>query len=454
MTLFSCRRALGITGRTARRFVVPRCEVLEDRTVPSSTFTVMNLHDSGPGSLRDAIAMANANPGADTIVFASGLQGTIHLVTGELLITDSVTINGPGVRQLSISGGLGLGLGFSRVFEFAGGTTDSISGLSITGGNGVANNPKSASGFGGFGGGILNLGSLTITNCNIFFNRTLFTGFSGGAIDNEGSLTVSDSTLSGNSSAWSGGAIANSGTLMVSGSTLSDNQAFSYGGGGIANGGTLIVSGSTLSDNQAFGGFSGGGIDNEGTLTVNASILSNNSASSGGGISNDLFSTSMTISSSTLSHNSASDGGGLYNIGTLQVSDCTLSGNSASHDGGAIYNDARSSLSFGTVTADGCTLSGNGAVDSGGGIFNNVFGGSIHDLTPSYARVLLIDSTLSGNLANNNGGGIANFGALTLVVTDVSGNFAGLHGGDLYENRSGGATLFALFSSITDLYYA
>src|SRR5262249_25417647 len=68
-------------------------EALDDRCLPS-TFTVTNLLDSGDGSLRAAVAAANANPGADSIDFA--VTGTITLTSGELDITDSVTINGPG----------------------------------------------------------------------------------------------------------------------------------------------------------------------------------------------------------------------------------------------------------------------------------------------------------------------------------------------------------------------
>jgi hypothetical protein len=59
-----------------RRSVAPRLEALEDRTLPSN-FKVLNLNDSGAGSLRAAVAAANANPGADTITFASGVLGTI-----------------------------------------------------------------------------------------------------------------------------------------------------------------------------------------------------------------------------------------------------------------------------------------------------------------------------------------------------------------------------------------
>ena len=71
--------------------------IINDDFAPA-TFVVTNLNDSGPGSLRQAILSANANsPAADTINFQAGLTGTITLTSGELAITDSVTINGPGL---------------------------------------------------------------------------------------------------------------------------------------------------------------------------------------------------------------------------------------------------------------------------------------------------------------------------------------------------------------------
>src|SRR5262249_35027639 len=76
-------------------------EVLEARSLPS-TFTVLNLLDSGPDSLRAAVSAANAKPGADAIDFA--VTGTVGLTSGELDITDSVTINGPGASALTVSG--------------------------------------------------------------------------------------------------------------------------------------------------------------------------------------------------------------------------------------------------------------------------------------------------------------------------------------------------------------
>src|SRR5271166_6268322 len=74
----------GVRTRTRLRF-----EPLEDRNLLSA-LTVLNLADSGAGSLRQAVLDANANPGADTIQFAKGLHGTIVLTSGQLTITDDL----------------------------------------------------------------------------------------------------------------------------------------------------------------------------------------------------------------------------------------------------------------------------------------------------------------------------------------------------------------------------
>ena len=99
---------------------------MEDRTL-LSTLVVTNLHDSGAGSLRAAVAAADAEPSAAVITFAKGLKGTIPLSTGELLITNSVTINGPGASNLAVSG-----TGTSRVFEILAGQNVTVTGLTIT----------------------------------------------------------------------------------------------------------------------------------------------------------------------------------------------------------------------------------------------------------------------------------------------------------------------------------
>jgi hypothetical protein len=385
---------------------VPGLEALEDRTVPS-TFTVGNLADSGPGSLRQAILDANAQPGADTIDFADGLHGTIALASGQLGITDDLTIDGPGADQLAVSGSHR-----SRVFALSGGVTVSLAGLTITDGRVVGTSESgggiynlgtltvtnstitgnSASGFEiGAGGGIANSGSLTVSNSTVAGNEAfgqiklgIPTGMGGGIYNfSGGTATVSNSTISGNSANDSGGGIWNSGMLTVSNSTISGNR-----GDGITNyfGGTATVSSSTLSGNSG-----GGGIYNSGTLTVSNSTLSGNG---GDGISN--IGGTATVSSSTLSGNPG--GGGIYNSGTLTVSNSTLSGNP---DGGIINFRA-------TATVSNSTLSGN----TDHGIYN-------------YGMLTVSNSTISDNTANV-GGGLyyIGAGAVNLRNTILAGNTA------------------------------
>jgi len=218
----------------------PRLEALEDRWLPS-TLSVTSIKDSGAGSLRAEIAAAHSG---DTIVFSPKLDGkTITLTSGELDLTKNLTIQGPGAGQLTISG-YG-GNTFLRVFEVAPNTTVSVSGLNIINGNGYASaqDPGYAP-WDGFGGGILNLGTLTLSACTVDYCYALNQG---GGIYSDGTLTVSGCTVNGNRAAVGAG-IATSGTATLVNSTISNNNASdtspgSYQpdgeGGGIANGGTL-----------------------------------------------------------------------------------------------------------------------------------------------------------------------------------------------------------------------
>ncbi|MCS6846436.1 MAG: right-handed parallel beta-helix repeat-containing protein, partial [Anaerolineae bacterium] len=243
--------------------------------------------------------------------------------------------------------------------------------------------------FGAGGGGILNNGTLTVTNSTFSGNNaTGFSGTGGGIRNNGGTLTVTNSTFQNNSAAVDGGAISNGGTLTVTNSTFSGNSA--RWGGGIRNNGTLTVTGSTFSGNSAV---SGGGIWNNGTLTVTGSTFSNNGANDyGGGIAN--FGGTLTVTNSTFSGNSASAGGGIRNFGgTLTVTNSTFSGNSANY-GGGIDNS-------GTLTVTNSTLSGNSANYGGGGIYN--------DGTATLQNTIIANSasggdcvgTLSGTSNNN-----------------------------------------------------
>jgi hypothetical protein len=198
----------------------------------ANTLTVVNTNDSGPGSLRQALLDASAG---DTIEFSSALYGqTITLTSGELVIPNNLTINGPGANLLAISGN-----NSSRVFNIQ--ATVIISGVTIK--DGAIDTSSSI--LNGRGGGIYNNGNLTVINSTFSGNSTdtpAGAGIGGGGIYNNGSLTVINSTFSGNSTDTPAGA--------------------GYGGGGIYNNGSLTVTGSTVVSNSAV--YNGGGIYNEG----------------------------------------------------------------------------------------------------------------------------------------------------------------------------------------------
>src|SRR5438874_2798415 len=141
----------------------------------ANIITVTNTNDSGPGSLRQALADANDG---DTINFA--VTGTIGLTSGELLVSRSITISGPGATNLGVNGNAK-----SRVFHIAPGKTVAISALTIT--NGYANNQPVLD-----GGGMYNdHATLTLGNCTISNNSAFRDG---GGVHNAGAATM---TLNG-----------------------------------------------------------------------------------------------------------------------------------------------------------------------------------------------------------------------------------------------------------------
>jgi hypothetical protein len=281
-------------------------EPLEDRAVPAP-FTVTNLAPTDSGSLRQAILDANATAGPDTIVFQPGLSGTITLF-GQLNITDSVSIEGPGASVISVSGNNAVPILLVNNFDAT--INVSISGLTLTQG-------KGSSGF---------AGAITVGDEVLALSGVVISGNTGGAgggvlIAPRSRLTLENSTISGNTAITGGGLLLNNDTMTV-------------------------VRNSTIVRNQATGlGAEGGGI----------SILSN---------------ASLTLTNTTISGNNAPQGGGIWAQNAITtVEDSTISGNSATGDGGGNFLDGGAALIRNSTVAFNTANSDNANGGSGGGLF-------------------------------------------------------------------------------------
>ena len=362
-----------------RRTVAIFIQQLEDRALLSPlTFTVnstLDTPDANPGdgiaadasgnvTLRAAIQEANAHVGGDTIIVPAGTYvlsiagaGEQAAASGDLDLTDDVTLTGAGAANVTISGG-----NQDRVFDVMSGIHVKISGVQITGGSAMLSQED--------GGGIRNQGKLTLQD-DVFVGNSA--GGAGGAIASYGpnsELTITGTTFDSNSSNGSlgGGALFNSSASTVTDSMFKNNSS-SFSGGAIVNtsGGSLDLLRTTVKDNGVGLGNRGGGIFNSATLSVKYSTISGNLASQGGGIANMTLAgaPSVTMLLATISGNSASDrGGGIYNdLGaTVLITDSTLANNSSAAEGGGIYRQ-------GTVTMGGSILAANISGTTGADIY-------------------------------------------------------------------------------------
>lgn len=367
------RMAMGSALLTAITSLGPR--ILGPGAASAASFQVTNLNDAGAGSLREAIIAANGTAGPDVITFAPGVTGTIALSTGQLTITDSLQIVGPGRAALKVDGGAA-----SRVFDIPlspGDVTVAISGLTISNGN--AQN----------GGGL--------------------------RVQDE-TLSLDDVALTGNTAIASGGGLFADGfamTLSVRNSTISGNIA-RVGGGvysedtkGVTTFENVVVDGNTAAEK-------GGGLffyDPDNDVVINNATITNNTAKKGGGIylySQDTG--SFTISNSSISGNNATTGGGvyLYDIDhPVSITNSTISGNTATN--GAGINIDRISAA---AVISNSTISGNIATGAGGGVRLARGGG-----------LTIKHSTITANSAANAGG--ARFpGPVSFSHVIVAGNTA------------------------------
>ncbi len=322
------------------------------------------------------------------------------------------------------------------------------------------------------GGGVNNLGKLTVIDAEILGNVATSSGGgiydAGGSASNPGgTVSISGGGIEGNSASGSGGAIfVASGTLTVTGTTVSNNSAGNGGGGIDDSGGLVAIRNGVIASNVA--GANGGGIDaHSGTVHLTGGSIRANSAASGGGIYQ--AGGSLVITGTIVSQNSAgADGGGIDDSGGhVQVSGAAITNNVAGAEGGGIYGhsgmmtvnggssiDLNSAMSGGGIyQADGSlslvdgALSSNVAEVNGGGLFEGggtvrMTGGDIRGnaaasgggIYQAGGSLSLAASTLAGNTAAFDGGGIDDSrGAVTIALGTIASNVAGIDGGGVYE---------------------
>ncbi|MEO7326601.1 MAG: choice-of-anchor Q domain-containing protein [Dokdonella sp.] len=264
----------------------------------ATTITVTSTSDSGAGSLRQAINDALAG---DTIDFDVPLPADIELRSG-FVLQKNLTIIGPGPDSLRLGGTL-MAAEDRTAIKVMTGTTLAISGLAIE----IMSD-----------GALFNLGATTVRYCAFTDNSN---GNQGGAIYNEGTLVVGQSTFTRNKATDpnGGGAIYSKGSLTVEDSTFAGNTGLA--GGAIWSDSIAAITGSTFTANQAGGlsaGVGGAILTRFGAMAIDNSTFSGNSADSGGAIS---VVGPLTLTSSTLSNNHATDGAdAIANFNYFQIS--------------------------------------------------------------------------------------------------------------------------------------
>lgn len=321
----------------------------------------------------------------------AAVRGAAATNLGTMIVEESAvnnnttTISGGGLRNEN-SGSLTVTNSFfnNNTSPNGGAIINVLGTLTVTGSTFNANSSSQ-------GGAITNLATMTLTDSTFTDNSAYVPGINptGGALVNFGTGTITGTSFTGNSSVF-GGAIRNfaSGTLNISESLFQSNVAF-FNGGAIDNTGTLSISLTTVSQNSTISALGvAGGISNfgrnatgtdpvqPGIASITDSTISYNSSTEGGGLVNNGG--TVTLTRSTVDNNSGANfAGGLNNFGgvraaTLTIINSTISGNvtSITGSGGGIVN---SGLVGTKVTIDFSTIAFNFAglqANSGGGIKN------------------------------------------------------------------------------------
>jgi predicted outer membrane repeat protein len=408
-------------GKRQATFLKPQLLCLEERVTPA-TYTVTNFGNSGTGTLRAAIDLANGTTANDTIVFDIGSSARTINLTSTLPSIEArgtagkLEIVKQGSAILTLNGNSGGSNRDFRIFNIAAGGDFTLSGVTISGaqtsGSGAAIYNR---------GGIVSISDCVLTN-NI-------AGEWGGAIrngasENDGSeLTLQRCTISNNTAADGGGISNHFGAdVELYNSTLSGNTASDQGG--------AIYSRTTP------------GSANASTFTVGrSSVLKDNSAGLGGAISNRYGTLNVQGNSQIYGNNATDFGGAIYNHGTANITNATVRDNEAEDSGGGVYNNINGVLDITDSVITGNSVTKNNGV--GGGIRSTGSTGSNH----SDPKVTITNSQISNNHADGgsgDGGGIYADAYTILTIkggSTISNNTAGRDGGGIYADAN---TIFTI----------
>ncbi|BAZ46429.1 hypothetical protein NIES4102_34610 [Chondrocystis sp. NIES-4102] len=317
-----------------------------------ATFNVTNINDSGAGSLREAVDLANITPGADII----NINGIVNL-NSAINITDVVEIRGNNDNFMIAQ------RGSDRIFRIDNNSNNlinvTLTNLTLTGGKSgdlggavytKENLTLNSVVFDGNvgttrGGGVYSEGATLVINDSVFRNNEVVANpnetnpniqpVGAGFYSLNGNLQVNNTSVESNKSALHAAAIVNSkgnitrsrfinnsgggiylatqAQVTIDGAEVNNNQNDKYGGGiRIENQSQLTLTNSTINGNQSV---YGGGVSiadiNPGTSEIINSQITNNTATTGGGGIDIAFGADMVIRDSDIISNTAPKGSGL-----------------------------------------------------------------------------------------------------------------------------------------------
>jgi hypothetical protein len=391
------------------------------RLLPALPIIVFNFNDSGPGSLRQAIADSGIY---SSIVFSNGLfansPGVVQLATisdttfgpSAIVISNKVSIGGPGgTNGLVVARSNGAPA--MRLFYVAPGGSLTLSNVTLT--NGISQGGEGGSGFqrggsggggGGMGGAIFNYGTVALINTTLVGNQAL--GGAGGGTNDGGGGDGSGG--GGGGMGWDGGSGGELSTGGNGGGPTGGTGGTGTGGGspgGLAGGGGGGGSSLTNGDGSGpggGGGFGGGGGGGGAYNTVGYGGGAGGSAGDGG-FGGGAGGPGSGTPGGTLGP--AGFGGGASGT-TDNTGNIGSAGGGGAGMGGAVFSV------YGIIGITNCTFSSNQAVGgAGGSLYGSLgsngmgLGGAIFSVDSSLA---ILNATFAYNQADQGGGGIYNLG--------------------------------------------